>query len=98
MQLVSAVVVVPGWVLEAAKRSGWITSTISPVIPLVLVVTTIPLNRDYVFADHYEVNGAVVSIGGINVGSAEARFTAKDDPDTGETMLWAMERRIPSPP
>ena len=32
----------PGWVLEAAKRSGWITSTISPVIPQVLVVSTIP--------------------------------------------------------
>ena len=42
-----------------------------------------PLNHDYVFADHYEVNGALVSIGGINAGSAEARFTAKDDPDTG---------------
>ena len=41
-----------------------------------------PLNRDFVFADHYEVNGAVVSFGGINVGSAAARFTAYDDPDT----------------
>ena len=40
-----------------------------------------PLNRDFVFADHYEVNGAVVSFGGINAGSAAARFTAKDDPD-----------------
>ena len=41
-----------------------------------------PPNRDFVFADHYEVNGALVSIGGINAGSAAARFTAKDDPDT----------------
>ena len=40
-----------------------------------------PANRDFVFADHYEVNGAAVSFGGINVGSAAARFTAKDDPD-----------------
>ena len=57
-----------------------------------------PANRDFVFADHYEVNGAVVSFGGINVGSAEARFTAKDDPDGPMgTMLWAMELRIPSP-
>ena len=40
-------------------------------------------NRDFVFADHYEVNGAVVSFGGINIGSSAARFTAKDDPDTG---------------
>ena len=45
------------------------------------MVSTIPLNRDFVFADHYEVNGAVVSFGGINAGSAAARFTAKDDPD-----------------
>ena len=37
--------------------------------------------NDFVFADHYEVNGAAVSFGGINVGSAAARFTAKDDPD-----------------
>ena len=57
-----------------------------------------PLNRDFVFADHYEVNGAVVSFGGINVGSAAARFTAKDDPDALGTMLWAMEPWIPSPP
>ena len=42
-----------------------------------------PANRDFVFANHYEVNGASVSIGGINVGSAAARFTAKDDPDRG---------------
>ena len=41
----------------------------------------VPANRDFVFADHYEVNGAAVSFGGINVGSAAARFTAKDDPD-----------------
>ena len=41
-----------------------------------------PANRDFVFADHYEVNGASVSFGGINIGSAAARFTAKDDPDT----------------
>ena len=40
-----------------------------------------PANRDFVFADHYEVNGAAVSFGGINIGSAAARFTAKDDPD-----------------
>ena len=40
-----------------------------------------PANRDFVFADHYKVNGAAVSFGGINVGSAAARFTAKDDPD-----------------
>ena len=40
-----------------------------------------PANRDFVFADHYEVNGAGVSFGGINVGSAAARFTAKDDHD-----------------
>ena len=55
-----------------------------------------PANRDFVFADHYEVNGALVSFGGINAGSAAARFTAKDDPDTG-TMLWAMELWITSP-
>ena len=54
-----------------------------------------PANRDFVFADHYEVNGAAVSFGGINVGSAAARFTAKDDPDRGETMSWAME--LPDP-
>ena len=41
----------------------------------------VPANRDFVFADHYEVNGAAVSFGGINVGSSAARFTAKDDPD-----------------
>ena len=51
------------------------------------MVSTIPLNRDFVFADHYEVNGAVVSFGGINVGSAEARFTAKDDPDRGDDAV-----------
>ena len=87
-----------GWVLEAAKRSGWITSTISPVIPQVLVISH-PPNCDFVFADHYEVNGAVVSFGGINAGSAAARFTAKDDPDgPSGTMLWVMEPWIPSPP
>ena len=55
-----------------------------------------PANRDFVFSDHYEVNGAAVSFGGINVGSAAARFTAIDDPDG--KMPWAMESWIPSPP
>ena len=45
-----------------------------------------PANRDFVFADHYQVNGALVSIGGINAGSAEARFTAKDDPDGNDAV------------
>ena len=56
----------------------------------------VPANRDFVFADHYEVNGAAVSFGGINIGSAAARFTAKDDTD-GRTMPWTMELWIPSP-
>ena len=75
-----------GWVLEPAKGSGWISSTISPVIPQVLVIYD-PANRDFVFADHYEVNGAAVTFGGINVGSAAARFTAKDDPDLGNNVV-----------
>ena len=45
-----------------------------------------PANADFVFADHYEVNGAAVTFGGLNLVSATARFTAKDDPDVG-TML-----------
>ena len=45
-----------------------------------------PANADFVFADHYEVNGAAVSFGGINVGSAAARFTAKDDPDGNDVV------------
>ena len=54
-----------------------------------------PANRDFVFADHYEVNGAVVSFGGINVGSAAARFTAKDDPDRWEQCCgrWSYRSR-----
>ena len=46
----------------------------------------VPANADFVFADHYEVNGAAVSFGGINVGSAAARFTAKDDPDGNDAV------------
>ena len=45
-----------------------------------------PANRDFVFADHYEVNGAAVSFGGINIGSSAARFTAKDDPDGNDVV------------
>ena len=41
---------------------------------------------DHVFADHYEVNGAAVSFGGINIGSAAARFTAYDDPDGNDAV------------
>ena len=33
------------------------------------------------------MNGAAVSFGGINVGSAAARFTAKDDPDGGNNAV-----------
>ena len=42
-----------------------------------------PANSDFVFSDHYDANGAAVTIGGINAGSAAARFTAKDDSDVG---------------
>ena len=40
-----------------------------------------PANSDFVFEDHYEANGAAVTFGGINTGSAAARFTAKNDLD-----------------
>ena len=45
-----------------------------------------PVNRDFVFADHYEVNGAAVSFGGLNAGPAAARFTAKDDADGNDAV------------
>ena len=40
-----------------------------------------PANSDFVFLDHYDANGAAVTIGGVNTGSAAARFTAKNDSD-----------------
>ena len=51
------------------------------------LVISVPPIADFVFADHYEVNGAAVTFGGINLVSATARFTAKDDPDVGNNVV-----------
>ena len=55
-----------------------------------------PANADFVFADHYEVNGAAVTFGGINLGR-QRRVSQQKTIPMG-TMLWAMELWIPSPP
>ena len=61
-----------------------------------------PANSDFEFSDHYNANGAAVTFGGINVGSAAARFTAIAIPTLSEglweRMVWVMEPRKPSPP
>ena len=45
-----------------------------------------PANADFVFAGHYEVNGAAVTFGGLNLVPGTARFTAKDDPDLNNVV------------
>ena len=72
-----------GYLSEPTKGSGWISSTISPVIPQ---VGDFPANADFVFAGHYEVNGAAVTFGGLNLVPGTARFTAKDDPDVNNVV------------